>query len=375
MKIAYTISGLYNSGGMENILTQKANYLAENLGYDVTIITTDQNDRSSFFPLSPKVKLADLGINYFQKKSNKLWHLKKKQLKRKHKKALDNHLKENNYDIVISLMDFDFTFLYKINDSSKKCLEYHFAKYSKANATRNRFKKYIQKFRAKTWDKIVSKYDKFIVLTEEDKNQWGNLNNIIVIPNFIKELPKQQAELKNKRVISIGRADYQKGFDMLINAWKIVNKKFPDWKLTIIGGGDKTSLQHQINQHKLSDSIMLLPPTPNIGKEYMDSSLYVLSSRYEGLPLVLLEAMSYGLPIVSFKCPCGPRDVLKPGFSSILDVNDIEGLSESIMRWMDSYSQRVSAGKLAKQEILNYSIDKIMNKWNQIFIEICADKK
>lgn len=372
MKIAYTISGLFNSGGMENILTQKANYLADNLGYNVTIITTDQKQRQVFFPLSSNVKLVDLEINYQDAKSSKLWHLKKFSLKKGHRYALEKHLKANNYDIVISLMDFDFSFLYKINDGSKKFLEYHFAKYSKMNATTNKLKKIIQKLRADSWNHIVSHYDKFIVLTEEDKIQWGNLRNIKVIPNFIKKIPDRKADLKNKRVISVGRADFQKGFDMLIEAWNIVTREFPDWVLTIVGGGDKSSLQSQIDNLNLSDSIKLLPPNPNIEDEYLESSLYVMSSRYEGLPLVLLEAMSYGLPIVSFKCPCGPKDILKPEFSSLVGRNNIYELGNELKKWMDDYNLRIIAGQRARKEIEKYTIDEIMDTWNKLFIETCS---
>lgn len=373
MKIAYTISGLFNSGGMENILIQKTNYLADELGYDVTIITTDQNSRAIFFPLSPKVKLVDLDINYYQHRFSKLWHLKKFFLKKKHRKALDEYLNQNKYDIVISLMDFDFGFLYKIKDSSKKILEYHFAKYSKVNATNNRLKKIIQRFRADSWNRTVSKYEKFIVLTEEDKLQWGDLHNIQVIPNFIKGTPDEKADLKNKRVISVGRAEFQKGFDMLIDAWAIVNHSFPDWKLTIIGGGDKNSLQEQIDSLNLSDSIKLLPPNPNIKDEYLDSSLYVMSSRFEGLPLVLLEAMSYGLPIVSFSCKCGPKDILKPTFSTLVECNDIKALAEGIKFWIADEDIRVNAGAQAKKESEKYVIRQIMSVWNSLFRSLADD--
>lgn len=349
------------------MVIQKANYLVEKLGYDVTIITTDQKCRPIFFPISPKVNLVDLEINYYDNRLDKLWHLKKMRLKRKHYKTLIRHLQNNKYDVVVSMMDFDFSFLYKINDGSKKILECHLSKYSKVYATRNRLIKLVQLIRARYWEKVVSKYDKFIVLTEEDRDQWGNIENMNIIPNFIKKIPVKRALLKNKRVISVGRADFQKGFDMLIDSWSIVIKYFPEWVLTIVGGGDKRYLQHKIDDLHLEDSIKLLPPNPNIEKEYLDSSLYVMSSRYEGLPLVLLEAMSYGLPIVSFSCPCGPRDVLKPSFSSLVECYNVEQLAESIKQWLTNEELRIKAGKEAKEEAKKYSIAHIMAKWDELF--------
>ncbi|MDE5567203.1 MAG: glycosyltransferase family 4 protein [Muribaculaceae bacterium] len=352
---------------MENILIQKANYLADVLGYDVTIITTDQKNRGTFFDLSDKVKIVDLAINYCDGLSSKFWLLKKICLIRKHRKRLASRLISEKYDIVISLMAFDFTFLCKIKDGSRKILEYHFAKYSKVHATKNNLKKLIQKKRADNWNNIVSCYDKFIVLTEEDKRLWGNLNNIEVIPNFIKKLPGKSAELKNKRVLSVGRADYQKGFDMLIDAWEIVSKERPDWKLTIVGGGDKTYLENQIKNLNLTNTVELLPPNPKIEEEYLKSSIYVLSSRYEGLPLVLIEAMSYGLPIVAFGCQCGPKDILKASFSSIVECGNVVLLAQAILTWINSEEKRIEASKAALAEAGNYNIEQVMSQWDALF--------
>lgn len=160
---------------------------------------------------------------------------------------------------------------------------------------------------------------------------------------------------------------------MLIDAWKTVNHSFPYWKLTIIGGGDKNSLQKQIDSLNLSDSIELLPPNPNIKDEYLDSSLYVMSSRFEGLPLVLLEAMSYGLPIVSFSCKCGPKDILKSTFSTLVKCNDVDALAEGIKYWLADEDIRVDAGIQAKKESEKYVIRQIMSVWDSLFISLADD--
>ncbi|MDE5552879.1 MAG: glycosyltransferase, partial [Muribaculaceae bacterium] len=225
MKIAYTISGLFNSGGMENILTQKASYLADRLGYDVTIITTDQKGRESYFPLSDKVKRVDLGVNYCDFKDSKLWQIKKEQLKKVHRARLSEVLDAEKFDVCISLMDFDFDFLYKINDGSRKIIETHFSRYAKVLATPNRLMQFAQRVRTLSWKNRIRKYDRFVVLTHEDKAQWGDLPNIEVIPNFINTSPTNFASQDSKKIISVGRMDYQKGYDMLLNAWKIAQKK------------------------------------------------------------------------------------------------------------------------------------------------------
>lgn len=372
MKIAYTISGIYNSGGMENILIQKANYLAENLSYNVTIITTDQDSRDTFFNISTKIETIDLGINYYKWVNNPFWHIIKKILKYKHYRRLKKYLLQQNFDIVISLMDFDMSFLYKINDNSKKILESHFSKYRKSINSSNFITRKLQQIRANLWDKIVIKYDKFVVLTNEDLLQWKSHNNICVIPNFINQETERQSQLDNKRVISIGRFTKQKGFDLLLKAWQKVTKKYPDWILTIIGGGDKTDYYRYISELGLKKTVLLMDSTNNIENEYLNSSLYVLSSRYEGLPLVLLEAMSFGLPIVSFRCPCGPLDIVKQEFGTLVEPNDYNGLAEAIMYWMESDQRRKSAGENAKENAKSFQRDKIMKKWDNLFNNIIS---
>lgn len=367
MKIAYTISGIYNSGGMENILLQKVNYLANVLGYDITIITTDQDHRPCFFHKSDKVRHLDLGINYYKYKNSRLWHVKKMYLKRIHKKRLDSLLRSEQFDISISLMDFDFSFLYKIKDKSKKIVEFHFQRYYKVNGTKNRLKQYLQYIRTCSWKKTISRYDKFIVLTNEDKEQWGDLDNICVIPNFTTNLGNLVTDISAKRIISVGRADYQKGFDVLIQAWKDVNREFPEWELAIYGGGQKEELMALIKKLNLEKSVMLYPATNDIKSEYLKSSVYVLSSRYEGLPLVLLEAMSYGLPIVSFSCPCGPKDIVKQDFGILVKPKDVKGLSEAMIDWIRNPEKRLEASRTAFEEAKKYRIDNIMKYWEELF--------
>lgn len=371
MKIAYTISGLYNSGGMENILIQKVNYLAEVFNHEVTIITTDQKGLPPFFNISPKVNLIDLGLNYAHKEGFSVsWLLKRFFLKKKHMRVLSKCLIENKFDIVVSLMDYDFDFLYKINDGSKKILESHFEKYYKVHDTKSQLIKLLQKIRVNSWSRIVLKYDLFVVLTNEDKNQWGNLTNIQVIPNFIKTVPQSKSNLNTHRVLSVGRAEFQKGYDMLIEAWKIVKDTFPEWELRIVGGGNKSYLLKKIKKLGLEAEVQLMPPTKKIEKEYLESSVYVLSSRFEGLPLVLLEAMSYGLPIVSFACPCGPKDILKDEFGKLIECNNIERLAEGIIYWLKNLDARKIAGVAAQKEAIKYSKSEIMNKWNEVFNKI-----
>lgn len=374
MKIAYTISGIYNSGGMENILLQKASYLADELGYDVTIITTDQQGKAPFFPISPKVRLIDLGINYNNERERHSSlvriQLSYSACKRKHFHALRKLLLREKFDIVISLMDFDFGFLHRIKDGSRKIIEYHFSKYSKILGETNPLKRFAQKARIALWPRTLRKYDRFVVLTNEDRSQWGNLNNIAVIPNFISRMPERTSALNHKRAISVGRFDTQKGFDLLVDAWGKVAVKHPDWELEIIGGGDHNYIQQLVETKGLSKQITLSPPTKNISSHYLSSSLYVMSSRYEGLPLVLIEAMAHGLPIVSFACPCGPSDVLNSDFGTLVECYDTDKLAHAIISWISDTDRIKAGGQAAAQEAKMYAIEPIMLKWDNLFKQL-----
>lgn len=369
MKIAYTISGLYNSGGMENILLQKANYLAEVYGHDVTIITTDQKDKSIFFKISPKVRVIDLNINYNDAVSSRFWLLKKPRLVKKHKERLSDLLCREKFDVCISLMDFDFEFLTSIKDGSKKVAEYHFSRYAKVLSSKNIVAKLLQRYRTDYWKSILRGFDKFIVLTEQDKDQWGDMSNIEVIPNFINFFPDISCNPESCKIISVGRMEYQKGYDMLIEAWKIAKDELPGWTLSVYGGGDRSLYEQKIKEDNV-DRITFNPPVSSIGEVYSESSLYVMSSRYEGLPLVLLEAMSYGLPIVSFECPCGPRDILRPDFGRLVKPDDVKALAQTIVESAKDLTWRQNAVTEAKRRSRMFSKDIIMEKWNNLFISL-----
>ena len=370
MKIIYCINGTYNPGGMERVLMNKANYWADILNYEVLIITTEQKGRKNFFPFSSKIRFIDLGINYDDDiNKNQLMRFLLKYIKKKrHKRLLTNILNEEKADVCISMFDRDADFLYQIKDGSKKILEFHFSRYLKVIEAKSILMKLIQKIRTYNWKKFASKYDAFVVLTEEDRLAWGNMQNIHVINNPLTKIPQESSSLSEKKVLSLGRLTYQKGFDLLIKAWKKVHEICPDWNLYIFGNGpDKKLLVEQCTALGLDNCIYINDATPKPEAEFLKSSLYVMSSRYEGLPMVLLEALSFGIPIVSFQCPCGPKDIIQDEFGSLIKSENIDKLADSIIEWIKDENKRKDAGKKAKEASKNFKIDFIMNKWIQLF--------
>ena len=371
MKIVYTINAIYNSGGMERVLMTKANYLSTVVGHEITIVTSQQHKRTNFFPFSEHIRLYDLGINYDDVKGNLVFRtIIKWKKKRKHKHLLTNYLHEIKPDICISMFDYDFSFLYQIKDGSKKVLEFHFCKEQKIIEASNIVMRYLQFLRIWSWKRMVSKYDKFVVLTDEDKYSWGNLKNIKVIKNPILTIPDVKANLESKRVLSIGRISYQKGFDRLIKAWKIVTSHFPDWELNIVGGGDATRLRKLIQDLGIADSVKIKPATKKIEQEYLCSSIFAMTSRYEGLPMVLLEAMSYGIPIVSFAFPCGPKDLIQPPYGTLVNNGDINGLASALIDWMSSKEKRKAGGINACEYVSQFAQEQIMKQWLALFESI-----
>lgn len=370
MKIVYCIAGTYNSGGMERVLANKANWLARN-GYDVTVLTTDQKGRASFFEMDPSIRQYDLGINYEDNNGksflNKLIHYPFKQWK--HRRALERMLFALDADVVISMFCNDASILTKIKDRSKKVLEIHFSRFKRLQYGRKGLWKLADKWRSKDDLKVVSKFDKFVVLTEEDKGYWGDLDNIQVIPNARSFVVEEPAKLDEKRVIAVGRYCYQKDLGKLIDAWKIVCETVNDWKLHLVGDGeDREMLQQQIDRLGLSDRVVLGRAETDMKTVYRSASMLVLSSRYEGLPMVLLEAQAAGLPIVSFKCKCGPKDVIEDGLDGILvEEGDIEGLAVGILRLIQDEGLRKSMGAAAYQRSERYAEDNVMEKWTSLF--------
>jgi glycosyltransferase involved in cell wall biosynthesis len=380
MKIVYIIHGTYNTAGMERTLSIKANYFADVLGYEVFIITTDQRNRPAYYILSKKIRCVDLDVNFDQYYNKPLLISIFSFLIKQFicKVRLTRKLHELKADIVISMMGRIISFLPKINDGSKKIFEYHFNRYVREQMLENStwFKKLVYRIRANSELKNVEKLDSFVVLTHEDASMWGNFRNIQVIPNAISFFTKENAKLDNKIVISVGRFEHQKGYDMLLSIWKPVVKKYPDWKLIVYGDGSKRdSIMAQVNKEGLNESLIIKDPVSNIESALLDASIYLMTSRYEGFPMVLVEAMACGLPVVSFRCPCGPADIIRHNEDGFLIENgDVEKMSEYLSLLIKNEVLRKKAGELARVNITRFTQDVVMSKWEALFKDLIAKK-
>lgn len=373
MKIIYCIRATYNPGGMERVLLNKVAYLTSHCGWEIVIVTTDQQGRPPFYPFPSGVRMIDLGIDYAYDNDKGVavkitGYLRRKRI---HKRRLSALLQKERADVVVSLYPSESSFLPSIKDGSKKVLELHFCKYFRIQYGRKGVIGWIDKWRTRQDERIVRRFDKFVVLTHEDKGYWGNLPNIEVIPNAAMNMSGRFSDVSSRRVIAVGRLDYQKGFDRLIQAWKLVQEldEFRDWHLDIFGQGEwHEMLQRMIEEGGMERTAHINRPTNQIGDEYAKSSLIVMTSNYEGFGMVLVEAMACGVPAVAFDCKCGPKDIISHGENGLLVANgDIRGLADAMMSVMgdDELRRRLSGN--ARKVVSVYSEEAVMQKWIRLF--------
>lgn len=380
MKIVYIYTALVTVGGADRVVTEKANYLAEVLGHDVYIITDSQNGRQPVFPLSTKVKHIDLDVNF-----DKQYHHDHGLLVRAYyyfslmhlyKKRLGKLLDEIKADVVITTLGRDLDFLTKLKDGSKKVGESHIAKQYTRNFHLMEARGFPYKQIAKYWrrkqEKAVKKLDAFVVLTQYDAESWEEIKVANIIPNSLPFYTEESSSLDKKRIITVGRLSEQKGFDLLVSAWSFITKKHPDWEIHLYGEGElENELKKSITQNGIEDSFIIHKPVKNIKEKYLESSIYVMSSRFEGFGMVLIEAMACGVPCISFDCPHGPSYIIKDGEDGILVENgNVEQLAEAISTLITDTDKRFAMGKAAKQNVLRYSQENIMKQWESLFYKL-----
>lgn len=363
MRIAYCIHSLHLFGGIERVLSIKANYLADVYGYDIHIITADLKGRATHFALSDKITLHDVGVS-------------EKFMLHAYGRRLNKILCEIRPDICVSVGGRDIFCLPSCTDGSIKVSEFHFShdKYA-VKYGGSFFGNIYARFRMRQIEKVAAKLDKFIVLTKSDKKDWEPfVPNVTSIYNPLTFKSEEVAALDNEKCIAIGRLESQKNFRDLVAAWKYVAEEYPDWVLEIYGNGSlKKSLQKQITSLGLDLQVRLMGSSSDIRSKMLDSSCLVMSSAYEGFPMVLLEAVETGLPIVSYDCPKGPAEIIIDGKSGYLvKPGDVEGLARRVCDVISDAGRRKEFGAMAKKTAAQYSIDRIMEQWKTLFEGLMA---
>ena len=377
LKIVYCTPAIYSAGGVERVVTLKASYFAEEYGYDVTIIVTEGKGRDSFFPLSDKVKVVNFDINF-----EEMWtcsfikkifvYLRKQQL---YKKLLTQELMRIRPDITISTLRREINFLNDIKDGSKKIGELHVNRANYRNfktENSNILKSFFAKFWSNSLLAHLKQLDRLIVLTEKDKEAWTELDHVDIIPDPLSFMPSAVSPLTEKRVISVTRYSYEKGIDLLFRAWAEVQKKIPEWRLDVYGNGDTAFYEKMIDEMQIDrNRCRLNGRIEDVEREYVRSSLFVLSSRFEGFGMAIVEAMACGLSVVAFDCPWGPRSIIKDGEDGLLALNDnSHDLAEKLLSLMSDDTKRLQFSYVARRNALRFQIEKIAQQWKLLFEEV-----
>lgn len=372
MVIAYCLQALYRSGGIERVITTKANYLAS-LGYEVHIVTTDQRDGAYAFPLDPKVQVHDLGLNYEHDNNLGRWgriRALRKKLPR-HKALLEDLFARIKPDVTIAAGFQAGEILPDLRDGSKKVFELHTSKYATVNMYPESQTLLRLYGRLRVWqmERLARRYDRFVILTEEERSLWQGIKSVVTIPNPRSYASDERANMSSKAIIAAGRFEYTKNFASLIEMWASIAKQYPDWTLDIYGDGPyKGHCQALVSRLGIEQQCVLHPATSEIRQRYLEHSVYAMCSHYEGLPMVLLEAQALGLPIVSYALPSGPRDIITDGKDGFLVRQyDREAFTKRLMEMMDSYDLREGMSVAAQESSERFSIDNIMARWIKLF--------
>ena len=378
-RIVYIVGGLHQPGGMGQVLSCKINYLAEHTDWQLYVVLTERPDLPFFYKLAPNVKFVNFDVNFDELDNmpplKKIRAYCKKQAV--YKKKLASYLMEIKPDLTVSAIRRDINFINDIPDGSHKIGEIHFAKPDYRKINKPYFPTFVNKWITNKWQgmliKQLARLEKFVVLTHEDAGYWDTLNNIVVIPNPVTKFPEISANWTNKTVISVGRHEPMKGFDMLIDAWAVVAKSHPDWTLKICGPGNNEPYKRQIERLGL-EQVHDLGFVDSVYDEMSTASIYVLSSRFEGFGIVLIEAMAMGLPCVAFACPAGPKDIISDHQDGILvEKNNVKKLAEAICFLIEHDKERREYAIQAKINSERYRVDGIMQQWISLFKEVMGE--
>lgn len=373
MKLLYILGNVINKAGVERIMTKKINYLAE-AGHDISLLTTDQNNQPLSFPISKNVHYLSVSAPIPSRTDYSFfkWLSSFYNARSVFSKVINSIVIEELPDIIIcTTYSFDvLDILTRICHKKhiKLIIESHIQLTNVFMQPRLAYNS-ILSFYGKIHDNYILHHIRrasmLVCLTNEDMKSWKKLHidNVYVIPNMITIQPPVTIDYSIKRVIAVGRYSDQKGFDMLIKAWGKLSPKYHDWHLYIFGNEDRVPYEEMAKTEKCQDTCHCMPVTEDIATEYGKSSIFVMSSRYEGMPLALIEAMSSGLACVSFNCPNGPSDIINDGTDGFLAKNgDINDLTTKIEYLICNESLRSQIGIRAKQNIERYSPDAIMQQ-------------
>jgi glycosyltransferase involved in cell wall biosynthesis len=375
MKIVYIIGTLATQSGAARIVTEKMNLFASRLHYDITVITCiqHQNEKNTY-PLSDTIKQINLNIPFFSQYKyrypKRIW-VKWSVYRLMYDKITKtvNHI---NPDIVIGFGQYHADVISCIKSQAKIIIECHEIRFLSLPGIKS-YKPFpysilykLSKYRY--YRTIEQHADAIATLTEKDKLLWKKAKRVEVIPNFSMIQVNKVSDCTSKRIISIGRLEKEKGYERLIEIWRIVSLKHPDWQLDIFGEGEMEGVIRQLIKTNGVKNICIHKFTHDISQEYAKSSICALTSYYEGFSLILLEAQKHGVPCVAFDCPFGPRTIINDAYNGFLVENgDIRSFADRVCRLIENQDLRKQFSQAGIEHAKNFDFRIIIQKWKELF--------
>ena len=354
MKIVYILQSLAFKGGTERVIIEKTNYLSEHYQYDISIITcTQAPNEPNYYPLSHRITQTNLDIHdytvYKYKYPRRLW--KKWEMKSYFRKRLTEEVNRIKPDIIIGVGHYKADIICKLQGNFKIIIECHDGRMITSVLSKKEKRSFISKlymtyFRWNYFRTIEHNANTIVTLTEGAKEKWRKARNVVVIPNISTMPVTSHTTCEKKQIIAVGRFRWEKGFDRLIDIWKVVSVKHIDWQLDIFGEGDlKKILTEKIESEKIHN-VTLHEQISDMSSEYANSSICLVTSFFEGFSLVLLEAIKHGVPCIAYDCPFGPRSIIENGKSGFLIDDGNKNNFNVLGRNDDGYKETIlSYGK------------------------------
>ena len=374
MKLVYFLKDITASGGMERVLSNKCAWLCSQ-GHEVHVVSLVENTgKPPFFAFPEQLQRHCLGLDHLYAKG-----LAGKLRRRSHIRDFiakaDHWLGQYRPDIALSMFDEYSRHLAHTRYPCAKIGELHFAKHKSAQHLyrweRNALGRALIRLYKSADYRLIARYHRFVVLTQQDSRAWGSLPNIRVIPNAQTFPCTGHATLESKRILALGRNTSQKRFDLLVRAWARIAHRHPEGRLTILGPGRKDDLAALARQLGIASQVELGEATQDVRGALMEHSVLALSSAYEGFGMVLIEAMTCGLPVVATDCHSGPRDIVRHGEDGLLCTpGDITAMADALDRLLSDPHLRRRMGAAAHDNVQRFSQDVVMRKWQNLFEQV-----
>ncbi len=358
MHIVFIVNSIYESGGLERVIAERTKLLIDQYDYNISIVSLELEKKKKFYDFHPKINFHEVKDD-----SNISWLNKRKKI--------IECLKKIEPDIITvcddGLKGLFFPFFYGF--FRNVIYERHASKsiFFKKDSIINTLKFWFISLLADLGSIL---YNKVVVLTESNKKEW-RFANTTVIPNFISNFPENKSNLNIKRVMAVGGHSYSKGFDRLLLIWKEVIVNNPEWELHIFGRIKNQNIINLCKSLNLEKSVFFHLPTKNIMKEYLDSSIYAMTSRSEGFGMVLIEAMSCGVPCISFDCPSGPREIIKHNLDGyLIKEGDLKSYTEHLSKLINNFQLRQKMGDQSRKNVGKYRQDVVIAHWVNLYNQI-----